>query len=105
MPTPENKKKGNSVVEQICIHLRKVHGLSAKQFFQQYMSSMEGSMVIRRKQWISPSGWKSTEDLLDSFKKLVNDENTAISRMDWNEWVLKQASFETVKSKIRAIDQ
>ncbi|EGF97009.1 uncharacterized protein MELLADRAFT_114667 [Melampsora larici-populina 98AG31] len=89
--TGRTESKKTSVLEGLCVRLREDHGLSAKQFFQNFMASKEESIIIRRKQWISPTGWKSTRGLLDSIKQLVDDENTAEARHDWQEWVLQQA--------------
>lgn len=81
MPSQQDSKK-TSVVEAICGKIRQ-HGLSPKQFFQQFLTSKEESIIIRRKQWISSSGWSSTEKILNSIKKLVDDENTRVAQGDW----------------------
>lgn len=90
------KQNDPSVLESLCAQIRADHGLSAKQFFQKFLVSKEPSIIVRRKQCISPSGWKSTKDLLNSFKDLVIDENTSVARHDWEEWILEQVKLNII---------
>lgn len=85
-----------SVLENICANLRSEHGLSVKKFLDRFLNSSEESIIVRRKQWILPSGWKSTVSLLDSIKGFVDKDKTGNGQHDWEEWVLKQVSSAVI---------
>ena len=86
----QDKAKRLSSVEMICKKIREDHNLSPKQFFLRFLTSKEDSLVIRRKQLVSESGWPSTEKLLDAIKDLVDENKGEKAHRDWEEWILKK---------------
>lgn len=86
----QDNPKRLSTVEMICKKIRDDHNLSPKQFFFRFLVSKEDSLVVRRKQLISESGWPSTEKLLDAIKDLVDENKSKKAHQNWEEWILKQ---------------